>query len=320
MGTKAYTTVDHLSTKQISEAWIALPPLGEQERIVAKFDELMSMCDQLEAAKAERDALRTAARKSAIDAVSTASTPDELSAAWARIRDNWATYADTPESISSLRSLILDLAVQGRLTQSNVDNWVSATLGEAASYVQRGKSPKYAPNSAVPVVSQKCVKWSGFDIQEARFIDTSTIDSYQPERFLINGDLLWNSTGTGTVGRTALFIESHEYEQVVADSHVTVVRVPDVDPRFLWMWSASPQIQTQVLSSTTGSTNQQELNLSTIKALVIHIPPPEEQQMIVRHVDLLMALCDQLESELSTRNDLAKWWAASVVHHLGDAA
>jgi type I restriction enzyme S subunit len=47
-GVKAYTTVDHLSGSQILEAVLALPPLAEQHRIVAKVDELMALCDQLE--------------------------------------------------------------------------------------------------------------------------------------------------------------------------------------------------------------------------------------------------------------------------------
>ena len=49
-------------------------------------------------------------------------------------------------------------------------------------------------------------------------------------------------------------------------------------------------------------------------------PPYAEQLRIVAKVHELMALCDQLESELTTRNDLAEQWAASVVHHIGDAA
>ena len=54
-GKKQYTTVDHLSTKQIASAPIPLPPLPEQKRIVAKVDELMALCDRLEAQLQQRD-------------------------------------------------------------------------------------------------------------------------------------------------------------------------------------------------------------------------------------------------------------------------
>jgi restriction endonuclease S subunit len=226
--------------------------------------------------------------------------------------DNFKTIANAPGGIGRLRELILDLAVRGRLLDEHnsifhdeseiLSKWRSETLDEAAEYIQRGKGPRYAEKSDVAVVSQKCVKWSGFDISEARFIDTSSLSGYKEDRFLRSGDLLWNSTGTGTVGRTALFHEVGGFSKVVADSHVTVIRAPRILPRFLWIWSASPSIQTEVLGSTSGSTNQQELNLSTIKGLVIAIPPMDEQERIVARVDELMGLCDELEAAQNRRN------------------
>ncbi|NEX23344.1 hypothetical protein G3480_24130 [Thiorhodococcus mannitoliphagus] len=53
-GSKAYTTVDHLSGKQIAETPIPFPPVEEQQRIVARVDELMALCDKLEAQQQER--------------------------------------------------------------------------------------------------------------------------------------------------------------------------------------------------------------------------------------------------------------------------
>ena len=316
------TNIANISLGRLNPFELSLPPMEEQKLIVAKVDELMALCDELEAAHQKRNSIRAAARKSAIDAISTATTPEELDAAWMRISDNWLTIADTPKSISSLRSLILDLAIRGHLlpeltpTTRN-DNglpidWKSETLEEAADYVQRGKGPKYVVKSDVAVVSQKCVKWSGFDISEARFIDPSSLAGYKEDRFLRSGDLLWNSTGTGTVGRTALFYEEASFPKAVADSHVTVIRTSKILPRFLWIWSASPSIQAEVLGSTTGSTNQQELNLSTIKNLVLDIPPIGEQKRIVAKVDEIMALCDQLERSLFERDELAKKIAGAM--------
>jgi type I restriction enzyme S subunit len=198
----------------------------------------------------------------------------------------------------------------------HLSKWTRETLDEAAEYIQRGKGPRYTDKSDVAVVSQKCVKWSGFDISEARFIDTSSLSGYKEDRFLRSGDLLWNSTGTGTVGRTALFHEVAAVSKVVADSHVTVIRAPKILPRFLWIWSASPGIQAEVLGLTTGSTNQQELNLSTIKGLVIAIPPMEEQKRIVAKVDDLMALCDELMVAQTRRSSLQASLAKSITAHV----
>ena len=316
--------VDGFNKNDLKNVYFPLPPLNEQRRIVEKVEELMALCDEIEVVQNQRNSIRTAARKSAIDAISAASTSEELNAAWNRISQNWLTISDTLESVSSLRSMILDLAVRGRLLAEHnptswdergfPTNWISESLEAAAEYVQRGKGPKYATKSEVAVVSQKCVKWSGFDISEARFIDASSLSSYKEDRFLRSGDLLWNSTGTGTVGRTALFHEVDDFPKVVADSHVTVIRAPRIMPRFLWIWSASPSIQSEVLGLTTGSTNQQELNLSTIKGLVIAIPPMEEQRRVVDKVDELMELCNQLELSLILRNELIKKISGSLAN------
>jgi len=319
-----------LGTKDAKASIHAVPPLAEQMRIITKVNELMTLCDELEQKKKLRDDLRVAARASSIDAISTASTTDELNTAWKRIHENWITIADTPESIASLRSLILDLAIRGNLTNNQVTefdsksglprSWGVSKLVDVCVYIQRGKGPKYVARSNFPVVSQKCVRWSGFDITQARFIDPQSLASYSDDRFLRSGDILWNSTGTGTVGRTAIYVESSEFDQVVADSHVTVLRAPGMDPRFLWSWTASPGVQSRISDLTSGTTNQQELNLSSIKSLDVPVPLIAEQKRIVEKVDLLMALCDELEKSLKDREAIARKLAGSVVSDIAEVA
>ena len=317
------TNIANISLGRLRPFVLSLPPLSEQQVIVAKVDELMTLCDQLEQQQKLRDNLRTATRKSSIDAISTAATPDELDTAWKRISRNWEAIADTTESVSSLRSLILDLAVRGQISNGRVQKfdaisglpvgWKIQRLDQVCKYLQRGKGPKYSDMSSCVVVSQKCVQWTGFDISKARFVDEQSLSSYGEERFLRNGDILWNSTGTGTVGRTAIYMSSELYGKVVADSHVTVLRAPDMNSRYLWFWTASAGVQSMISSLTSGTTNQQELNLSAIKSLLVPVPPQKTQNEIVTKVDELMALCDQLEVELITRCELAEKFARSVV-------
>lgn len=181
--------------------------------------------------------------------------------------------------------------------------WSHALLDDVAVYIQRGKSPKYDDDSPIRVVSQKCVQWSGFDLSRARGIRPDTLGKYKPERFLRKGDLLWNSTGTGTVGRINLFPGVDPSERVVADSHVTVVRLgAAVDPAFICLWLSSPLIQGAIDEMTSGTTKQQELNTSTVRVQWVPIPPLAEQHRIVARVDELMGLLDRLEAAREARD------------------
>lgn len=188
------------------------------------------------------------------------------------------------------------------------DHWQWTRLEQLCLYIQRGKGPKYVEKSSTHVISQKCVQWSGFELSSARFVADDSLDSYGKERFLCASDLLWNSTGTGTAGRVAIY-QSSDGVTAVADSHVTVVRLANCSPRYLWCVIASPWVQSRIEPShpdslVSGTTQQVELNTSTARALPIPLPPIEEQSRIVAKVDELMALCDKLEAQQRSRRKL----------------
>ena len=200
------------------------------------------------------------------------------------------------------------------------EHWKWTQLDQLSLYIQRGKGPTYAEHGTVYVASQKCIQSSGFDLRPARLIADDSVASYGHERFLCEGDLLWNSTGTGTVGRIAIF-HADDLVRVVADSHVTVVRVAGALPRYVWCVIASPSVQARIhpahpTSLVSGSTQQVELAASTARGLAIPCPPVEEQLRIVAKVDELMALCDQLEKQQQGRrklqNDLRKCTLGAV--------
>ena len=188
------------------------------------------------------------------------------------------------------------------------DHWQWTRLEQLCLYIQRGKGPKYVEKSSTHVVSQKCIQWSGFDLSSARFVADDSLSTYGKERFLCEDDLLWNSTGTGTAGRVAIY-QSGENIKAVADSHVTVVRLANCSPRYLWCVIASPWVQSRIEPShpdslVSGTTQQVELNTSTARALPIPLPPLEEQSRIVVKVDELMALCDKLEAQQKARRKI----------------
>ena len=204
------------------------------------------------------------------------------------------------------------------------DHWQWTRLEQICLYIQRGKGPEYVDKSATHVVSQKCVQWSGFDISSARFVTDESLVSYGKERFLCAGDLLWNSTGTGTAGRVAIY-QPREKEIAVADSHVTVIRLANCSPRYLWCVLASPWVQSRIEPShpdslVSGTTQQVELNTSTARALPIPLPPSEEQSRIVTKVDEMMALCDTLEAQQQARRKLQNNLRQSTLQAVASAS
>lgn len=177
-------------------------------------------------------------------------------------------------------------------------SWQWTRLGIVTSYIQRGKSPKYASDGSL-VVSQKCVQWSGLDLTVAKMVTLESLADYEAIRFLRNGDLLWNSTGTGTIGRVIRLDDPPQ--KLVCDSHVTVVRSLEVDPEYIRTWLRSDHVYALIEERAAGSTNQVELTAQMAISQVVPLPPSAEQRRIVAKVDELMALCDRLEAARQTR-------------------
>ena len=322
----------------LSQLLLALPPLPEQHRIVARIDQLMARCDALEKLRKQREEKRLAVHAAAIRQLLDA--PE--GSAWDFIEQHFGELYTVKENVAELRKAILQLAVMGRLVPQDPNDppasellkeieaekkrlvkegkikkpkplphikpekvpydlppgWEWVRLGEICSYIQRGKGPKYVDVSTHQVISQKCVRWYGLDLEPARYIDPASLMKYESIRFLRVGDLLWNSTGTGTIGRACLVPQELEDTEIVADSHVTVIRPIEVSSVFLWRWIQSPMVQNEIEGSASGTTNQIELNTSTVINHLMPLPPLPEQHRIVARIDQLMALCDTLEQQI----------------------
>ncbi len=203
-------------------------------------------------------------------------------------------------------------------------SWKWARLQDISIYIQRGKGPKYADLGKVRVVSQKCIQWNSFDLEKSRYVDDKSLESYQSERFLKSKDLLWNSTGTGTVGRIIALSDIDE-KILVADSHVTVIRPLKIHNLFLCSYISAPGIQLRINpthenSLVSGTTKQVELNTGSIIPLPIPVPPLAEQHRIVDKVDKLMTLCDQLEQQQTDNQTTHQTLVETLLNGLVESA
>ena len=195
-------------------------------------------------------------------------------------------------------------------------SWSWTRLSDVSIYIQRGKSPKYSPIKKYPVIAQKCNQWTGFSIEKAQFIEPETLSKYAVERLLQDEDLMWNSTGLGTLGRMAVYYKKlNPYELAVADSHVTVIRLlkPFMFPLFFYYYFASPTVQSVIEDKSDGSTKQKELSTSTVCNYLVPIPPTAEQEQITSKVTTLLPIVEKygmqqekLDILNKTINDLIK--------------
>ncbi|GLR55266.1 restriction endonuclease subunit S [Shinella yambaruensis] len=192
--------------------------------------------------------------------------------------------------------------------------WQWTRLGVVTSYIQRGRSPKYAASDGSLVVSQKCVQWRGLDLAVAKQITSESLADYEDVRFLRDGDLLWNSTGTGTIGRVIRLVNPPA--KLVCDSHVTVVRCLEVDPEYIRTWLRSDHVYSLIEDRAAGSTNQVELTAQMAINQVVPLPPLAEQHRIVAKVDELMGLCDRLEAARARREAVRDRLAAASLARL----
>ncbi|WP_263064400.1 restriction endonuclease subunit S [Dickeya dadantii] len=126
-----------IGKSELSSVKLRVPSDNEQYRIVAKVDELMALCDKLEAQQQARRKLQNALRHSTLQAVASASSPHELQTAWARLVDNFGQLFHASEDVAAFKGLILDLAVSGTLLTTETRHAsTGADLIDAIAYAR----------------------------------------------------------------------------------------------------------------------------------------------------------------------------------------
>ena len=122
------TAQPKMNQAKLNSIVIALPPLPEQSRIVTRVEELMRLCDALEA-KGQLEAAQHAQLVSTLLGTLTASTtPDELADHWQRVAQHFDLLAGRPEAIDALEQTLLQLAVRGLLVPQDPADEPASTL------------------------------------------------------------------------------------------------------------------------------------------------------------------------------------------------
>jgi len=326
------TTFREVSGKIVSQIPVPLPPLAEQKRIVAKVDELMALCDRLETQQQERDTRHAALARASLARFAAAPTPANLKLLF---HPSYAvTPADLRKTILNLavrgklvpqdpkdefvdqmllrilneqrkikRTSTISLRVCGPSETLGYDipeYWRWQTLEDVLVFgPTNGFSPK-AVEYETPVrsLTLSATTSGRFKGEYSKFIP----NEIPPHSglWLSEGDILVQRGNTlEYVGVSAVYRgESHRF--VYPDLMMKIRVSSEVDVSFIHLtMSAEPSRDFLRARASGTSGSMPKINQATLKSLPISLPPLAEQRRIVAKVDQLMALVDQLETQLT---------------------
>lgn len=151
------TAQPKMNQAKMNEILLGIPPVAEQKRIVAKVDELMSLCDQLEQQSEASLAAHQTLVETLLATLTDSADSSELAQNWARLAQYFDSLFTTQSSIDALKQTILQLAVMGKLVPQDPNDEPASVLleriaAEKARLVKEGKIKKEKP---LPPISEE---------------------------------------------------------------------------------------------------------------------------------------------------------------------
>jgi type I restriction enzyme S subunit len=316
---------------------LPLPPLAEQSRIVNHVEELMQLCDALEA-NGQRQAQQHAQLAGTLLGTLTQSeTPEALNEAWQRIATHFDVLLDRPSSVDAFEQTILQLAVRGLLVpQDPTDEPASSLLQkirtEKDHLIAQGKIKRDKPLPPITDEEKPFELPQGWEWVRLRGLVTHLGDglhgtpnySASGDYFFVNGNNL--GAGVITIKPETKRVDDSEFEKhkkpldgnsVLLSINGTLGRVAFYENEKIVLGKSAcyfnvtlglkkfyaklllenPGFTSYAESSATGSTIK-NLGLKAIADWPIALPPVAEQSRIVTRVNELRSLCADLRQRL----------------------
>jgi type I restriction enzyme S subunit len=352
-GQKAYTTVDHLSGGQISEAVIALPPAMEQSRIVARVEELMRLCDALESQRQLETAQHAQLLNTLLGTLTDSTSPDELAANWLRVSDHFDLLLDRPEAVDALEQTILQLAVRGLLAPQDPSDEPASVLlqGIRAKKDQLVADGRLKREKPIPKIAEE---ERPFDLPEGwqwvRMIDVAEANTgfaFKSSQYTSSGTLVFRVTNIRPDGSVDLVDPKYIDPYAAATTYrtfslnagdVLLVMVggslgkigivdadclPAVLNQNMWKIVISDDIDREYFIYFLRYVNKYQIRIthSTHGHLaqgeyfqqLVAMPPRAEQSRIVARISQLSSLCADLRQRLSARQATQSHLAEALV-------
>ena len=292
-----------VTTTNLEPFHVPLPPLAEQHRIVAKVDELMALCDQLE--QQQEDSARTHGTlvQTLLAALTAASERGQFKQAWQCIESHFDTLFTTESSINQLKQTILQLAVMGKLVEQDPADGSAPTVSMEKLVGRKNLkngvslSPINGPSDFV-CLPLSAMKGDTVDCSYGKPIE---IEPVRAEPFLIKECDVFIIRGNGSKERVGVagMARSCPANVLFPDLFIRVpLPVAKIDSNyFLIAWnSAATRAKLESLATTTSGI--WKVNQGHISECEIPLPPLAEQHRIVAKVDELLGFCDRLKASL----------------------
>lgn len=294
------TTRLKLTQGSMNQIPVRLAPLGEQRRIVAKLEDLLSKVVGCRKRLAKIPVLLKRFRQSVL----AAACSGRLTADW---RDKYPTEecvedrieailrsretdARTPAQRQRLRE-IFDVPEEGDGAELP-ENWAFIALRKLSASFEYGTSAKSHPSGKIPVLRMGNIQNGKINWEDLVFTsDREEIAKYS----LRPSTVLFNRTNSPElVGKTAIY--RGERPAIFAGYLIRVNPLPVLDPEYLNLCLNTSYAREYCHRVKTDGVSQSNINAKKLAAFEVPLPPLPEQHEIVRRVEALFALADQIEA------------------------
>ncbi len=144
-------------------------------------------------------------------------------------------------------------------------NQIPTTLNDICSFISKGITPTYTDDKDEMIINQKCINNNRINYDFVKYHISKNVS----EKYLQKGDILINSTGTGTLGRSAQYWG--DCRNITVDSHITIVRTKD-ELHLYYVGILCQILQSVFENMQTGSTAQTDLPRERLKTMILGIP------------------------------------------------
>lgn len=175
------------------------------------------------------------------------------------------------------------------------------TISKFVNFTTKGITPSYVEHSSIIVLNQKCIRNNKIDYSFSQYTDdTKNISS---DKFIRKWDILVNSTGTGTAGRSAFVSEIPQNYKLIVDSHILILRCSSFHEAQCLSYTLY-SFEKTLMSFMTGSSGQSELDKVVLLWLKTKLTEDTENQQkiasILSNLDTKIEFNNKINTELET--------------------